>query len=356
MNGVHEDGFPWSGAYLEANFLNSPLKMETISCGETAKTVFQLINDFETKDQKVHFAFNGGYILNPELVGKLGIGEEFVGSPLGLFIQNGKVLSLPLFNKPALVYLKDGRVDIIKANLMKGFNLSSVNGSSIRFKPEYRNKLAEEPSYYDLLSSEESIIAPGKLLFRLAGNKVAHRMLLNNEEIPLLPIGLSLLISRENDPGWKVGDELKIEIPGWTDVQSAIEAGPTIIKNKQEAILMEEEGWKTAKSIRTQAARIDFLHMRGPKIAVGIKENGSLIVVAVNGRIRESVGATHGDMAKILLGLGVVKAMGMDPGGSTTIIADGQQLNITPYNKDYFYNPISLPAQARPVGNAFLAY
>ena len=28
-------------------------------------------------------------------------------------------------------------------------------------------------------------------------------------------------------------------------------------------------------------------------------------------------------------------AMGLDPGGSVTLVAEGEQLNISPYNKDY---------------------
>ncbi len=114
-------------------------------------------------------------------------------------------------------------------------------------------------------------------------------------------------------------------------------------------------GWKTSPSIATQAARVDYTHMRGPKIAVGITAANELLVVAINGRIRESVGATHGEMAKVLLDRGCVQAMGFDPGGSVTLVAGGTQLNISPYNKDYLLNPYSLPPQPRFVSNAIVA-
>ena len=102
-----------------------------------------------------------------------------------------------------------------------------------------------------------------------------------------------------------------------------------------ECIDMEEEGWKTENSINTQAARLDFLDMRGPKIAVGMDKKGNILVLTINGRIRESVGATHGDMAQILRSYGAVKAMGFDPGGSSTLVMDGETLNISPYNKNF---------------------
>jgi exopolysaccharide biosynthesis protein len=122
------------------------------------------------------------------------------------------------------------------------------------------------------------------------------------------------------------------------------------------AIDMEEEGWTSINSIRTQAARLDYIDMRGPKIAAGTDENGNLLVVAINGRIRESVGATHVDMAHILMELGMEKAMGFDPGGSSTLVAGKKVLNISPYNRAYEKNIYSLPPQPRAVSNAVIGY
>ena len=46
------------------------------------------------------------------------------------------------------------------------------------------------------------------------------------------------------------------------------------------------------------------------RIAAGLDAKGCLMVVAINGRIRESVGATHVDMAKIMQSQGCVAALG----------------------------------------------
>jgi exopolysaccharide biosynthesis protein len=96
--------------------------------------------------------------------------------------------------------------------------------------------------------------------------------------------------------------------------------------------------------------------MRGPKIAVGIGKKGELKVLAVNGRIRESVGATHIDMADILKDLGMHKAMGFDPGGSSTLYVNGEIMNISPYNKRYEKDIFSLPPQPRFVSNIILGW
>ena len=75
------------------------------------------------------------------------------------------------------------------------------------------------------------------------------------------------------------------------------------------------------------------------------------MVLMVNGRIRESVGATHFDMADILLNYGMDKAMGFDPGGSSTLVVGGEMMNISPYNKNYEKDIYSLPPEPRFVAN-----
>ena len=117
---------------------------------------------------------------------------------------------------------------------------------------------------------------------------------------------------------------------------------------------MEKEGWKTPFSIATQAARLDYIDMRGPKIGAAIDDNNTLIIIAINGRIRESVGATHFDLAEILQQYGGKDGIGFDPGGSVTLIYKGEQLNISPYNPDYENNLYSLPPVPRTVGNAII--
>ena len=129
-----------------------------------------------------------------------------------------------------------------------------------------------------------------------------------------------------------------------------------LLENGENAINMKLEGWKTGNSIATQAARLDFTDMRGPKIAVGIDNKGNIMVLTINGRIRESVGATHEDMSVILRSYGAVKAMGFDPGGSSTLVMSGKTLNISPYNQHYESNIFALPPEPRAVANAIIGW
>ena len=61
-------------------------------------------------------------------------------------------------------------------------------------------------------------------------------------------------------------------------------------------------------------------------------------------------------MAGILKAQGMKKAMGFDPGGSSTLYVNGEIMNISPYNKRYEENIFSLPPEPRFVSNIILGW
>ena len=77
---------------------------------------------------------SSGYILNPELVGKLGLSADYIGSPLGLVISNSDILSVPLYNKPAILFYQDGSVSIEQVRLNTGLEISIGKGPRISVK------------------------------------------------------------------------------------------------------------------------------------------------------------------------------------------------------------------------------
>jgi hypothetical protein len=304
--------------------------------------------------------------LNPELVGKLGLPETYIGSPLGLLIMNNKVFCPPLFNKPAFIIYKNGKVDIRKVNSKAGFIVKGKQENLEFGHSNYNKHSRTEPCFYDLSYGEENIVGDGNVILRVAGNIVKQIIKTKAKEVvPLIPVGITLSIPSKlfSKDLFKEGMSLNIRLLepetnpyNWEEISYAIEAGPMLIDGGKQILNMEEEGWKTANSIKTQAARLDFTDMRGPKIAVGITKEGKLMVLMVNGRIRESVGATHFDMADILLKYGMDKAMGFDPGGSSTLVVGGNMMNISPYNKNYEKDIYSLPPEPRFVANAIIGW
>ena len=360
VSGTYSDGNPYNGAVAQLNFKERKWDFAAVTTLGKPKTVLQFVKAFnKQKAHEVLIAWNGGYILNPELVGKLGIPETYIGSPLGMLISNGEMISPPLFNKPALLIYKDGNIDIQRVNCAGGLCLS-WKGKEMKLSRDTYNREESHSStgYFDLLYTKNEIEGNGRIIVRLAGNEVKEVIeTKNGETIPIMPVGLTVAFNANDLPeGLKEGVKLVLSAPGYENVLHAVEAGPLLLDKGEESIDMKNEGWNTANSIRTQAARLDYTDMRGPKIAVGINKDGQMAVLTINGRIRESVGATHADMAGILKELGMDRAMGFDPGGSSTLVVRESTLNISPYNKNYETDVYALPPEPRAVSNAIIGY
>ncbi len=359
LNGIYEDGCPWSGVIARVGAA-SPLRYSILSGKAGGLTVPDFIREFDRSSRRrARIAWNGGYILNAELVGKLGLPESYIGSPLGLIVSQGRVLSPPLFDKPAFIVSEGRSLGIRRVSCMLGLS-ARLGRVIVEFPVASRNPTSPgaEPCFYDLLYSGETLPGDGRTIVRLVGSRIMEvRSTEPGEDVSMLPVGLVFSFpSGELPAGWAEGRVLTLDFNALSGVASAVEAGPMLLEDGEVCIDMDGEGWTTSNSIRTQAARLDYLDMRGPKIAIGLDDDGTLTVLVVNGRIRESVGATHVDMAEILRRRGMRTAMGFDPGGSATLVVDGETLNISPYNRDYESNVYALEPQPRAVANAIVGY
>jgi len=89
-----------------------------------------------------------------------------------------------------------------------------------------------------------------------------------------------------------------------------------------------------------------FADARHPRTAVGVRADGRILLVTVDGRQPEkSVGMTIAELTDLLIDLGAVEAINMDGGGSTTMVVDGKVVN----------SPSDLTGE-RPVGDALLVF
>ncbi|MCP5060411.1 MAG: glycosyltransferase [bacterium] len=359
VNGIYADGHPWSGSL--ARVAEGPLRYRIVSSPDNPRTMLDLVHRFERRSgERARIAWNGGYILNAELVGKLGLPESYIGSPLGMIVEDGRVLCPPLYAKPAFLVHASGALEIRRVGCGGGLEVA-LGATELKLPTEVHNPQqapADQPCYYDLLFSDDTLRGDGRTLVRLAGTRIMEvAETAPGERVPVWPVGLVLSFPPGRLPaGFAQGAELELHLPAFSGVAQAVEAGPLLIENGELCIDMETEGWKTQNSIRTQAARLDYLDMRGPKIAAGLDSEGRLSVLTVNGRIRESVGATHTDMAEILRDHGMVAAMGFDPGGSATLVVGRKVANISPYNADYERDVWSLPPQPRAVSSGVIGY
>ena len=163
-------------------------------------------------------------------------------------------------------------------NVRAGLRVGGA-GETVDFDPDDYNAEApgSGPCYYDLLYGGELLPGDGRTLVRLAGVRILQVIHTEaGQGAPVLPVGICLSFAKGTLPaGWSEGRELDIELAELTDVAQAVEAGPMLVNDGSPCIDMDLEGWTTKNSIATQAARLDYLDMRGPKFAVGSTERGN---------------------------------------------------------------------------------
>jgi hypothetical protein len=224
INGLYFDGLPWAGVFAKINLRHSNIKWQfsVISTADRPKTVLNFVEEFnKTTGRNAKVAWNGGYILNPELVGKLGIPEKFIGSPLGLIISNKKVLSPPLFNKPAFIVMPDGTIKIKRVNSSNGMTISD-SSNRIAFSPDTYNPKHQlnTPCFYDLLFPDDQLEGNGRILVRLTGHTIIDIIhTIENEMVSVLPVGLTLSFPKDQFPKtWEMGKELNIKMNGWEEI------------------------------------------------------------------------------------------------------------------------------------------
>ena len=99
-------------------------------------------------------------------------------------------------------------------------------------------------------------------------------------------------------------------------IEDIVTGVPQLIKNGKIEITWEQE--KSSKS---------FVETRHPRTAVAKLKEGKFLMVAVDGRQKESVGMNLSELAALLLELGATDAMNLDGGGSTTMFLNGKIVN-----------------------------
>jgi len=98
-------------------------------------------------------------------------------------------------------------------------------------------------------------------------------------------------------------------------MQTAIGGGPVLVQQGNIAITNNEE-------IKFGGRAINDKH---PRTAIGYTKDNKLIILAIEGRSKESGGATLTQTAQILKDLGCVEALNLDGGGSSCLLINGKE-------------------------------
>ncbi|MBQ8249036.1 MAG: phosphodiester glycosidase family protein, partial [Clostridia bacterium] len=272
------------------------------------------------------------------------------GVPLGVIIDDGKIISSD-DSKYALGFKADGSAIIGKPSI--SINLTNVSDDGAEYKINQFNKYPSKWGVYLLTrdysdsthsteNSREIVVMPED---DIPTEGSVYGMVLDvydgvcDTEIPEGCVVISIAetyadYSKFDDIS--VGDLLQFDVTcdeEWRDVVTAIGGGDILL----------DEGEMPEDIIDEDHEKISH-----PRTAVGIKEDGTVVFFAIDGRISASRGLKITELASVMSELGCVTALNLDGGGSTTVLVRASGESSCVYVND--------PADGsyRTVGNAIL--
>lgn len=251
----------------------------------------------------------------------VGINSAFFandGDPLGVIVDEGKLLSVPIFSRSVIgfsdkgdpmignpefegrVVLPDGRTISLS-----GLNQPGASDAVTVFTSEFGNTTQKYSNGVEIVVSRDRVIGMGKhdsvippdgYVISATGDKAS--MLDDVQLWDRVDIGLSL--SEE-----------------WKSVQAAVGGGPRLLRAGRIDVNGKEERFSSSITDR-----------RHPRTGVGVTGNGFVILAAVDGRQPKlSVGVTCTELAGLMKEMGCIEAINLDGGGSTTLVYRGRIVN-----------------------------
>lgn len=98
---------------------------------------------------------------------------------------------------------------------------------------------------------------------------------------------------------------------GWDDVLDSIGGVPVLLENGEILVTACET----------------YLCNRHPRTGIGVRPDGTVLIVVVDGRMKASVGMNLKEFAKLFQSLGATDALNLDGGGSSEMWVNGEVMN-----------------------------
>ncbi|MEE8368756.1 MAG: phosphodiester glycosidase family protein, partial [Thermoanaerobaculia bacterium] len=267
-------------------------------------------------------AINGGYYLESGLTR---------GDSQGVLMIEGRLLSEPDRGRAAVgFYSAQGRTRSLFGRLGLRSRIFLSGQDPIEVDGLNRARQENEIIVYTPEFHRTSLTSPGGAEVVVVDAKITEiRQARGSSNIP--PAGYLISMgSRASDAHlamFKVGAEVRLDLSliplgtesdqDWSKAEWIVGGGPLLLWRGRRIETPERESISQT-----------FFLARHPRTAVGVRPNGTLLLVTVDGRQpRKSVGMTLRELTDLFLELGAESAMNLDGGGSTSMVIDGNTIN-----------------------------
>lgn len=272
------------------------------------------------------------------------------GNPLGMIVHQGRIIKEPILGRTVMGITKQGQVFFdnpkfdarffykkLKSNKAVALNSNGTDNANKQQANSSDTNEAYETHFVELdginrKPDEDEIIVytpeygnstmtkyKNSVEIVVAGEKVVS-IARCNSIIP--PDGYVIYaggVMSSELHAVTLNDEVYMELyanPIWEQAEFAVSGGPRLIKDSE-----------IVNAASAEKFREDVARGRAPRTAVGITKDNKMIFVCVDGRRKNAAGMTLRELSKFMLSRGVVDAMNLDGGGSTTFYLMGKVMN-----------------------------
>lgn len=238
------------------------------------------------------------------------------GLPLGTLVINGEILTGPIYNRSAFAVFEEGNrtyfkiqnvsLDIKAYTKSKMFNIDNINQPRM---------LSTYTLIYNSRWGEYSPVAPKHCYNVLIKDNKAVKISANpikmDEGDLVLQGNKELMRQVIKDKEIYIDVKLPSEI---ANAKHILGGGPFLVKNGE-------------IYVDYKAQKLSAIQGKNPRSAIGYKNDGTLIIVTIDGREEASVGMTLYETALLMKNLGCEYAMNFDGGSSSALYVDGKIVN-----------------------------
>ena len=241
------------------------------------------------------------------------------GWVIGSIKKKGQMMAMD--EQPRSGYmLKNGRPDIVQDIGYYG-TVDLPNGQHLVLKGMNRARIADDLVLYNSFFAPSTKTNQWGREVKIINNRVtavstAGNMVITPGSIVISGHGASAAALAQ----LRIGDRVKVSE---TLGSSAADAADTVVSGGP---LLVEHGRVHVRTTEEKMAA-DIARGRAPRTALGIKKDGTLLMVVVDGRSNNSAGLTLAELATYMLRLGAREAVNFDGGGSSVMAINGQVVN-----------------------------
>ncbi len=283
-------------------------------------------------------AYNGRGLLT-KMTSRYGIriainASYFDGSGwvIGVNKDRGQLMSVD--SSPRSAYIDNGQQRTLVQDVAYQGILYLPQGQTLAIKGMNRERIAEDVVLYNEYYASSTKTNQWGMEIKLQGDRVID---ISNQGNMSIEPGTRVISAHGNAnkallSQLRVGDRVKLrESLGSTLAEQAkilIGGGPLLLENGK-------------VNVRTREEQIapDIAWGRAPRTAIGMKKDGTVLLLVVDGRSNLSKGLTLEELATYFLRLGARDALNLDGGGSSIMVIDGKAVN---HPSDGHERPVSI--------------